>query len=180
MVDDVNTQPQPSTSRYADWKAPAGDGEFLIWPAPPRLLQDTLRNGKLLSSAHSVQLQNVPLPELRNRLRNWLGHRDDAGPLVATGHQTELYHPGVWVKNALIHLAAEKLGGQVFLNFGRYYKEDFTAVIDARALRLFAEAKLDPLALGEALVRVRGWIELKDGPRVTITHPEQIEVLATR
>src|SRR5690606_42750 len=37
-------------------------------------------------------------------------------------------------------LSAEKVGAQVFLNFGRYYKEDFTAVIDARAQRLFAEA----------------------------------------
>ena len=41
-------------------------------------------------------------------------------------------------------LVAEKLGGQVFLNFGRYFKEDFTAVIDARALRLFAKADSIP------------------------------------
>jgi hypothetical protein len=103
-----------SAPRYADWKAPAGDGEHLIWPAPSRLLQDTVANGKLLSSAHSARVQNVPLPELRQRLRNWLGHRDDACPLIATGHQTELYHPGVWVKNALIHLVAEQLGGQAY------------------------------------------------------------------
>jgi hypothetical protein len=111
MLDDVNTDTRP---RYADWKAPADDGEHLIWPASPRLLQDTIDNGKLLASAHSVRLQNVPLPELRQRLRNWLGHADDAGPLIATGHQTELYHPGVWVKNALIHLVAERLGGQAY------------------------------------------------------------------
>jgi micrococcal nuclease len=77
-------------------------------------------------------------------------------------------------------LKAEKAGALVYLNFGRSYKEDFTAVIDAKALRLFADAKLDPLTLGGALVRVRGWIELRDGPRVTITHPEQIEVLALK
>lgn len=76
-------------------------------------------------------------------------------------------------------LKAERLGGQVFLNFGRYFKEDFTAVIDARALRLFADAKSDPLQLGGALVRVRGWIDDRDGPRVAVTHPGQIEVLAT-
>jgi micrococcal nuclease len=75
-------------------------------------------------------------------------------------------------------LNAEKTGGRVYLNFGRYYKEDFTAVIDAKALRLFAEAGVDPLKLGGALVRVRGWIEVRDGPRVAITHPEQVEVLA--
>lgn len=75
-------------------------------------------------------------------------------------------------------LEAAKAGGLTYLNFGRYYKEDFTAVIDARALRLFADAGLDPLTLGGALVRVRGWIEVRDGPRVSVTHPEQIEVLA--
>jgi len=75
-------------------------------------------------------------------------------------------------------LAAERLGGQVFLNFGRYYKEDFTAVIDARALRQFAGTGLDPARLGGALVRVRGWVDDRDGPRIAVTHPEQIEVLA--
>ena len=75
-------------------------------------------------------------------------------------------------------LKAERLGGQLFLNFGRYYKEDFTAVIDARALRLFTDGGIDPLHLGGALVRVRGWIDDRDGPRVAVTHPEQIEVLA--
>ena len=75
-------------------------------------------------------------------------------------------------------LKAEKTGGRVYLNFGRYYKEDFTAVIEAGSLRLFTSDGLDPLQLGGALVRVRGWVELRDGPRIAITHPEQIEVLA--
>jgi len=75
-------------------------------------------------------------------------------------------------------LSAEKTGGRVYLNFGRRYKEDFTAVIDSRALRLFAKASVDPMTFGGALVRVRGWIDLRDGPRIEITHPEQIEVLA--
>jgi len=75
-------------------------------------------------------------------------------------------------------LKADKAGGRVYLNFGRYYKEDFTAVIDSRALRLFSDEHLDPLRLSGALVRVRGWIDLVDGPRIAVTHPEQIEVLA--
>lgn len=77
-------------------------------------------------------------------------------------------------------LLAEKSGGRVFLNFGRYWKEDFTAVIDGRAQRLFAEAGIDPLMLEEALVRIRGWVDDRDGPRIEVTHPEQIEVLAAR
>ena len=77
-------------------------------------------------------------------------------------------------------LLAEQSGGRVYLNFGRFWKEDFTAVIEAPALRLFAAAGIDPLVLDGALVRVRGWVDDRDGPRVEVTHPEQIEVLATR
>jgi hypothetical protein len=75
-------------------------------------------------------------------------------------------------------LLADKTGGRVYLNFGRFWKEDFTAVIEAPALRLFARAGLDPLELGNGLVRIRGWVDDRDGPRIEITHPEQIEVLA--
>lgn len=77
-------------------------------------------------------------------------------------------------------LLAEQSGGRVYLNFGRFWKEDFTAVIEAPALRLFAAAGIDPLVLDGALVRVRGWVDDRDGPRIEVTHPEQIEVLATR
>lgn len=100
------------SARYANWKAPAQDGEFLIWPDAPQLLKETEENGRRLSAANQVSIQNVPLPEWRGALRKWLGH--DGTPLIATGHQTELYHAGVWVKGALINAAAGKLGGQAY------------------------------------------------------------------
>lgn len=78
-----------------------------------------------------------------------------------------------------VHQAA-RTGGRVYLNFGRVWKDDFTAVIEGPALRLFAKAGLNPLVLDGALVRVRGWVDERDGPRIEVTHPEQIEVLATR
>src|SRR3954452_5788633 len=99
---------------YPDWKAPSEDGTPAIWPAPAQLLRDTIKNHNHLTRADSVRLQRVPLNELRRRMRAFVGHTDDARPLIATGHQTELSHPGVWVKNALIHLAAEKLGGEAY------------------------------------------------------------------
>lgn len=77
-------------------------------------------------------------------------------------------------------LLADRAGGRVYLNFGRRWKEDFTAVIDAKAVRLFGDSGLDPLVLEGALVRVRGWVDDRDGPRIEVSHPEQIEVLATR
>lgn len=77
-------------------------------------------------------------------------------------------------------LLAEKAGGRLFLNFGRHWKEDFTAVLESRAQALFADAGFDPLLLEGALVRIRGWVDDRDGPRIEVTHPEQIEVLSAR
>jgi hypothetical protein len=105
---------QAAAPRYADWKAPPEDGGHLLWPDAAQLLRDTTDNARLLSAAHAAPVQGVPLPELRRAMRQWLGHSDGSAPLIATGHQTELYHPGVWVKNALIHFVAEKLGGQAY------------------------------------------------------------------
>jgi hypothetical protein len=75
-------------------------------------------------------------------------------------------------------LAAERRGGFVYLNFGRVWAEDLTVLISAKAQKLFGES--DPLRLEGALVRVRGWVDERDGPRLEVTHPEQIEVLSTR
>lgn len=77
-------------------------------------------------------------------------------------------------------LAAAEASGRVYLNFGRTWKTDFTVVIDKPALSRFSKDGLDLLRLADALVRVRGWIDIHDGPRIEVTHPEQIEVLATR
>lgn len=77
-------------------------------------------------------------------------------------------------------LLGEQRSGRVYLNFGRSWKEDFTVVIEAAALKLFARDGIDPLALEGALVRIRGWVDERDGPRIEVTHPEQIEVLARR
>jgi hypothetical protein len=99
-----------TADRYADWKAPKGDGQMLVWPPPAQLLRDTVDNSAALATAEGCRVQNVPVPALRQQMRRWLGH-PDGQPLVATGHQTELYHPGVWVKDCLTHAAADKLGG---------------------------------------------------------------------
>ncbi|MDB5614455.1 MAG: thermonuclease family protein [Devosia sp.] len=97
---------------------------------------------------------------------------DAPGELLARAGHYELVEGRV--------LLAEQRGGRVYLNFGRFYKEDFTAVIEAPALRLFAEAGVDPLSLDNAFLRIRGWVDDRDGPRIEVTHPEQIEVLALR
>lgn len=103
-----------SAPRYDRWKAPAQDGQRLIWPQPADLVSQTTQNAKSLGAADSVLIQNVPLKELRRRLRESIGHPDIERPLIATGHQAELHHSGVWTKNVLIDTVARNLNGQAF------------------------------------------------------------------
>lgn len=74
-------------------------------------------------------------------------------------------------------VAARRVKDRVYLNFGSDWRDDFTVAIAAAALPLFAQAGLDPLALGGQRIRVRGWVERYNGPAIEATHPEQIEVL---
>ncbi len=74
-------------------------------------------------------------------------------------------------------LNADLTGGRAYLNFGRHWKEDFTVVVEGSGLRLFEREGFDIEGLENRVIRVRGWVESHDGPRVLVSHPEQIEVL---
>jgi endonuclease YncB( thermonuclease family) len=74
-------------------------------------------------------------------------------------------------------VTAAKPKSRLYLNFGADWKTDFTVAIDAKALRLFKAAGLDPMTWEGRRLRVRGWIKSFNGPLIDVTHPEQIEVL---
>ena len=101
-----------SPKTYPDWKAPTSDGQILVWPQVRAICDDAALSRERLSQS-DVRVQNVPLSEVRRRQREWLGH-DDVTPLIADGHQAELYHPGVWAKSALGDLLAGRVGGAAF------------------------------------------------------------------
>jgi hypothetical protein len=96
----MNNQP----AAYPDWKAPAAEGEILVWPEPAQILADTAANHFQLNQSKAL-IQNVPLTEVRKRMRQLVGIHDDEFAIFS-GHQTELYHPGVWAKDALTTAAA--------------------------------------------------------------------------
>ncbi len=77
-------------------------------------------------------------------------------------------------------LSAKKVGSRIYLNFGKNWRDDFTIVIEKYGQKIFSKAGVNALDYQDALIRVRGWIEIRDGPRIEVTHPEQIEVLAIR
>src|SRR5262245_27827928 len=109
------------THRY---RAPTANGAVLAEPnfdALPALVE---ANRRLLHRA-DVGVGGLPLRELRALARREVlelahAHTDSPalraglssdGPLLLAGHQPELAHPGVWVKNFALNGLARKLGG---------------------------------------------------------------------
>jgi hypothetical protein len=96
-------------------RAPARDGEVLAVPgfdAIPALVEE---NRRRLDRA-DIRLGGIPLRELRALARREILEAvgRDAGPsahLLLAGHQPELAHPGVWIKNFALNGLARKLGG---------------------------------------------------------------------
>ncbi len=68
-------------------------------------------------------------------------------------------------------------GGRVYVNFGDDWRRDFTAVVPPRLVRGSAEAVSRLKALAGKRVRVRGWIERRNGPSVEIAALGEIEIL---
>ena len=65
----------------------------------------------------------------------------------------------------------------VYLSFGKDEQTNFTVAIAARDLYMWQTVKLDPLTYAGKIIRVRGWVEKRDGPVITVTHPAQIDIL---
>ena len=74
-------------------------------------------------------------------------------------------------------LKAARVGRNGFLNFGMDWRSDFTISVGSAARRMLAKKGYEFSGLEGRLIRVRGWLKLRNGPMIVLTHPEQIEVL---
>jgi endonuclease YncB( thermonuclease family) len=68
-------------------------------------------------------------------------------------------------------------GGRIYLNFDKDWRRDFTVLIERKEAQSFKAAGIDPMALAGKKLRVRGWIEWRNGPMIHVTHAEQVELL---
>jgi endonuclease YncB( thermonuclease family) len=68
-------------------------------------------------------------------------------------------------------------GARIYVNFDKDWRRDFTVLIERKDSDAFRAAGLDPKALAGKKLRVRGWIEWRNGPMIHATHVEQIELL---
>ncbi len=67
--------------------------------------------------------------------------------------------------------------GHIYLNFDMDWRRDFTVLIERKDGESFKAAGIDPKALAGKKLRVRGWIERRNGPIIHATHVEQVEIL---
>src|SRR5262249_4003009 len=111
------------------FRAPAQDGAVVSEPPLSRVPEVVERNRTGLAQSR-LTLLGKPLGEIRSKARQELLDAAScymresgellpdlgAGPLFMAGHQPELFHPGVWVKNfALAGLARNHHGVAVNL-----------------------------------------------------------------
>lgn len=67
--------------------------------------------------------------------------------------------------------------GRVYLNFAKDWRSDFTVLVERKDGEAFEAAGMDVKALAGKRLRVRGWVEWRNGPMIHVTHLEQIELL---
>ncbi|MCA9197318.1 MAG: hypothetical protein KDA87_07255 [Planctomycetales bacterium] len=110
-------------------RAPQANGNVLVEPPLSSLPEVVRKNRQQLSSQLGDFLFGKSLDELRQQAKaeliclarkytrryqpnvvNDSGSEPDL-PLIVSGHQPELFHPGVWFKNFLVHHLAEKIRG---------------------------------------------------------------------
>lgn len=119
------------------FRAPAASGERLLHPplepapaAPADCIETLLDNNRLLRAAFGTRVGDMRLWELvaatrrevlsvateyTSQYRDVDRPRDVADwiarPIIVGGHQPELFHAGVWLKNSALDAYARKVGG---------------------------------------------------------------------
>jgi endonuclease YncB( thermonuclease family) len=74
-------------------------------------------------------------------------------------------------------VSVREAGATHYLNFGRRWTQDFAVTISRRVLASLAAAGIVPQALQRRRIRVRGWVEGREAPRIDVRFAGQIEVL---
>lgn len=108
------------------WRAPREHGATLVVPAWQHLPDLIAENQRSLAQS-SLRWKDRSLAEVRQlardglntQLAQWAGELGWSSPalqrpLIVTGHQPELFHPGVWAKNVAISKLAKELNGSSF------------------------------------------------------------------
>jgi len=146
-----------------------------------------------------IWLQEEMIRRGYGRVYTWPDTWQDSTKLYAAEYEARTKNRGIWSDtfyavrspdpNTLaqdmdsfqivegIVTSVAKVRDKVFLNFGADYKTDFTIFLAKNGQKNFKKFGLDPMSLEGARIRVRGWVEMENGPMIILDHPERIEVL---
>ncbi len=158
------------------------------------------RHGRVLAHLFDAQgrwIQGEMLKAGLARVYSFSDNRALIGEMLALERAARAAGRGIWAESYYAIRSAEtaerwlggfelvegrvfavgRAGRNTYLNFAEDWRSDFTLVVDHRARRLFEEQDIDLGSYEGKKVRVRGWLKSRNGPMITVTHPEQIEVL---
>lgn len=127
------------------------------------------------NTACAVELIAAESDARRKRAGLWGYAAYDIRP-AGQPHQLLRYRNSYQLVEGTVVRAAS-VRGQVFLNFGEDWREDFTVIVRPSNARALEQAGIDLKALEGRRMRVRGWIERRSGPAIEIHDPSQIEVM---
>lgn len=157
------------------------------------------RWGRLLAHVYAgtTWLQQEMLLRGLARVYTFSDNRAHAAALYAAERKARSAGRGIWAMNWYRIRRAERadsdigtfqlvegkvmstaiVRGRAYLNFGEDWRTDFTVSISPKHMKLFRAASIDIMDLRERRIRVRGWLVRRNGAMISVTHPEQIEIL---
>ncbi|SHK53318.1 Endonuclease YncB, thermonuclease family [Bradyrhizobium lablabi] len=74
-------------------------------------------------------------------------------------------------------LSVRQSGATTYLNFGRNWTQGFAVTISKRMIGVFEAAGIGLKSLENHRIRVRGWVEARQGPRIEMLRVGQLELL---
>ncbi len=118
--------------------------------------------------------QAFTMPSFTVHQRELMGFEKDLSVLDAQNIASSI--EGFQIIEGVVLDVVER-GQRVYLNFGEDWRTDFTLSLDIKKRDGFLDQGFDIMGLKSKKIRVRGWLDHYNGPFITLTYPEQIEII---
>lgn len=102
---------------------------------------------------------------------------DESDYRVLNHEETEKFIGEFVVVEGVVEKAAS-VRNNVYLNFGKNWKTDFTIMVPPKMRKKLAHQGTPPLSLSRQKVRIRGWLREYNGPLIELETPEHLEILS--